>query len=132
MNYIMTEQNDNINVKQKKIYKKNIKFKKERLDILLKIYTIIGLNETNKKFTTLDINEIKQNQIMELVPEITKYFRVSSWSYFNKKKIIDKPHLSIIRCIFREMNITYACSSCKIKNENQEYINTTIYILNNL
>ena len=69
---------------------------------------------------------------MDLKEQIGNYFKVSTWVTFKKNKKVDRPYLSLIRCIFKNMKIEYSCSSCKLKNEDNKYINTTIYILNKL
>ena len=99
------------------IYKKNIKFKNEQNDILYKIYEILNLNEQNKIFYShnLDKDILKINKIMDLKEQIGNYFKVSTWVTFKKN-----------------MKIEYSCSSCTLKNEDNKYINTTIYILNKL
>lgn len=118
----------------KVVYKKNIKFKNEQNIILLKIYEILNLNEQNKLFYshTLDNDILMQNKIMDLREDIGNYFKVSSWVVFKKNTIVEKPYLSIIRSVLKNMKIEYSCSSCKIKNNDKQYINTTIYILNKL
>jgi len=65
--------------------------------------------------------------------DIEKYFKVSSWVVYRNNTKVLKPYLSLIRCIFRDMNINFTCSLCKIKDEeNGKYINTTSYIIHNL
>lgn len=116
------------------IYKKYTKFKKERGEILHTVYGILGINEQNKVFYAHDLdNDInKQNKIMDLVNIIPQYFKVSSWVVFKKNTKVERPYISLVRCIFRDMNINYTCSSCKIKNSDKKFINSTIYILDKL
>lgn len=51
------------------------KYDKERLDVLHKMFEILGINENNNTFLLhdLDNDTEKQNQILELEPPMTEY-----------------------------------------------------------
>lgn len=80
------------------------KYSKEREEILLKIFNILGINEHNNHFEIKKIDEDieMQNKILELEPDIKKYFNCGNWTcnkYEAKRK-----YLSFIRYILRDMN----------------------------
>jgi len=124
---------DNINdiddIPKKSLVKiKKIRYKKERKEILDKIYEIIGINENNKIFYTheIDLDENKKQKIEELIPEIKKNFSVSSWICLNNSRKMNKKHVSIVRYILKDMLIDYSSMPCKMK-KNDKFINTTQY-----
>ena len=111
-------------------YKKDIRLKKERDETLSKIKTILNITESNKTFFSHEIYEETQNKILALKDEVARNFKTSSWATYRKgSENVSKPYLSLIRCVFRDMKVNYSCSTCKIKNENGEYISTTLYKL---
>jgi hypothetical protein len=60
--------------------------------------------------------------------DIEKYLKKCNWNVFINDKIL-KLHMSIIRTMLKEMDVKYTCSSCKMKNEDGKYFNTTLYII---
>lgn len=103
----------------------------ERTEILKKIYDIIGINDSYRKFYSheLDKDQNKINKILELNDDIIKYFSVSTWTSFKLNRNISRRHLSIVKSVLNDMNIDYDHYSLKVKNEQGKYINTTIHIL---
>ena len=110
--------------------KKHIKYIAERQVILQKIYNIIGITKTKNFFYSHTIvqNEEMQKQIMLLYDEIPKYFSIGRWAVFVKKDM-DKPYMSLIRNIMKEMDVKYSCCSCRLKDDNKKLFNSTIYTL---
>ena len=85
-----------------------INYKNERNELLIKIYTILGINENNKIFRLkeLDINEKKQKDILDLEVEIKRYFLCSNWTYFkHKNRDWKRKYLSLIKAILKDMKI---------------------------
>ena len=116
------------------IYKKHVKFINERNEILHKIYNILNLTEAKKSFYVYDIdNDInKQNEIIELAKIIPTYFKVSTWIYFKKNITVEKPILSLVKCVFRAMNKKYTSLPCNLVINDNKIVHTTIYILKEL
>ena len=62
-------------------------YKKEQDEILQKIINIIDLDKENSiTLYELDIDTEKQNKIIDLIPDIRKYFS------FNSIKAVGEPH----------------------------------------
>ena len=73
-------------------------YKKEQEEIIEKIISILDL--TNKNTYTLyelDKNEEIQNKIMELIPEIRKWFSFNGLKAVGEPSKIKRPWLSIIK-----------------------------------
>lgn len=104
------------------------KYDKERKEVLNKMFQILGINESNNKFLLheLDADIDKQNQILELEPDIKKYFICGSWSCFRTPDIKRKP-LSIIKCLLKEMDYVVLSSSIKVTNDDNTISNLTKY-----
>ena len=119
------------NIQKNKIVRlKFLRFKTERETILKKILDLIGITDTNKIFFShiLDEKENVQKQIIDMVDDIKKYFKVSSWSTFKPNIIIERKYLSIIKSVLHDMNIKFTCDSMKTKY-NDKTVNTTMYTL---
>ena len=130
MNDIVINDNDKIN-NRTFVKLKSLKYKDERIDILKKIYNLIGINETNKTFYSheLDSDLDKQKEIESLDEDIKKYFKTSTWLCYNKNRSVDRKYISIIKYILKDMLVDYTSMSCKMKIKNMT-INTTQYIIN--
>jgi hypothetical protein len=112
---------------------KNIdKYTDERKIILEKIFDILEINNTNNKFSLkeLDENIEKQNQIIELESEIKKFFICSKWTYFShKNRICKRNYLSLIKAIFKNMNVKMNTSIIINKNDDNTSNCETFYSL---
>jgi len=115
--------------KSKKIRVSNryILFATERKEILDKIFEILSITDTEKSFYSHDFNEDKINSIFNLEDKIKMYFNTSSWSGF-RQGIVKTKHLSIIKFIFKDMQVKYITKSFKIRL-NKQYVNTTKYTI---
>ncbi len=105
-------------------------YSNERKDILQKMLVILDLSENNKMISlqTLDNDLEKQQKIMDLIPDIKKYFVCSRWTYFcNKNQEIKRNYLSIIKAVARDMNVKIT-SSTIVKKENNKNKRETHYI----
>jgi hypothetical protein len=111
--------------------KKVAQYENERKNILKKIFEILGLDENNNMFGLhkIDNSEIIQNNILELEPEIKKYFTCSEWSCFKRKDKINRRWLSFIKYIFKDMNINLGKSIIIGKAGNYEN-SGTVYCVN--
>jgi len=83
-------------------------YKKEQIDLSNKIINILELDENNQIILYhLDNDEKKINKIMDLIPELRKYFSFCNISGLEKTETSKRPWLSIIRQITKlthEMN----------------------------
>lgn len=118
------------NINTKKLTKKDIKFVNERIDILQKIYDILGITESNKTFFICHLNDDKKNKIDELIGDIKKYFNTSNYPSLRSNSTTDKnKHIAIIRSIFKDLNINFTRSSCVMKNDDNINISTSMYFI---
>ena len=107
-------------------------YTEERNIILKNLFEIMKINDINNSFNLhdLDININKQNKILELEPNIRKYFASRSWSCFANCNIKRKV-LSIIKNIMKEMNYKILSKRKLIKNNEITYYDTIYYLINN-
>ena len=94
------------------------KFKDEREAICDKIIGILELNNGEFILCELDENIEKQQQLLELKPEIMKYFECSTISTFKPNFECKRPYLNLIRGILRKQRYTVESSDYWIKYEN--------------
>lgn len=77
-------------------------YKKEQEEIIDKIITILDLeNKNNYTLYELDNNEEIQKQIMELIPEIRKWFSFNGIKAVGEPNKIKRPWLSIIKHLIK-------------------------------
>ena len=78
-------------------------YKKEQEEIVDKIITILDL-ENKKEYTLyeLDKNEEIQKKIMELIPEIRKYYSFNGIKAVGEPNKIKRPWLSIIKHLIKQ------------------------------
>jgi len=77
-------------------------YKKEQEDIVDKIVKILDLeNKTEYTLYELDKNEEIQKQIMELIPEIRKYYAFNNLKAVGEPNKRKRPWLSIIKNLLK-------------------------------
>jgi hypothetical protein len=77
-------------------------YKKEQEEIVDKIITILDLeNKTEYTLYELDKNEEIQKQIMELIPEIRKYYAFNNMKAVGEPNKRKRPWLSIIKNLLK-------------------------------
>jgi len=78
-------------------------YKKEQEEIVNKIVKILDLeNKTEYTLYELDKNEDIQKQIMELIPEIRKYYSFNGIKAVGEPSKIKRPWLSIIKHLIKQ------------------------------
>jgi len=102
-------------------------YKKEQDDITDKIISILDLDNKNTyTLYELDNNKEVQKQIMELIPEIRKWFAFNNMKAVGEPERIKRPWLSIIKNLLK--------SKYTIENKehqfkiNEKWIKSPIYI----
>ena len=101
-------------------------YKKEQEEVIDKIINILDL-ENKKTYTLyeLDKNEELQKQIMDLIPEIRKWFSFNGIKAVSEPSKIKRPWLSIIKHLIKSK---YKLESKDFQfTENRKYIRTHIY-----
>ena len=77
-------------------------YKKEQEEIVNKIITILDLeNKTEYTLYELDKNEEIQKKIMELIPEIRKYYAFNNMKAVGEPNKRKRPWLSIIKNLLK-------------------------------
>ena len=101
-------------------------YKKEQEEIVDKIVKILDLeNKTEYTLYELDKNEDIQKQIMELIPEIRKYYAFNNLKAVGEPSRIKRPWLSIIKQLTKTK---YKIESKDFQfTENGHHIRTHIY-----
>lgn len=80
--------------------KKNEVYKNEQLYLSHKIIEILNLNKNNQILLyDLDNDKNKQQQILDLVPELRKYFSFRNMVGVENPEKLKRPYMSIIRHI---------------------------------
>ena len=75
-------------------------YKKEQVEIIDKIIDILELDEENSiTLYELDNDTKKQQKILDLIPNIRKYFKVKSIAGAKEPENCKRPYLSIIKHI---------------------------------
>ncbi len=101
-------------------------YKKEQEMIVDKIIKILDLTQKHTyTLYELDKNENIQNNIMQLIPEIRKYFSFNGLKAVGEPKRIKRPWLSIIKHLIKSK---YNIKSKDFQfTENGKYIRTHAY-----
>ena len=101
-------------------------YKKEQQEIVEKIITILDLeNKNTYTLYELDNNEEIQKQIMELIPEIRKWFSFNNMKAVGEPSKRKRPWLCIIKQLLKEK---YTIESKDFQfTENGKYIRTHTY-----
>ena len=101
-------------------------YKQEQEYVIEKIISILDLqNKNTYTLYELDKNEEIQNKIMELIPEIRKWFSFNSLKAVGEPSRIKRPWLSIIKQLTKTK---YKIESKDFQfTENGQHIRTHIY-----
>ena len=103
-------------------------YKKEQLEICDKLITILQLDNMNcTTLWELDNNKDKQKQILELIPDIRKYFSASVIIGVADPEKAKRPWLSIIRNITK-IKYEMVYGDYVLKKDDNEKIRTKRYV----
>ena len=108
-------------------------YKKEQEEIVDKIITILDLKNNNViNLCDLDSDINKQKQIMELIPEIRKYYSFNGIKAVGEPNKIKRPWLSIIKHLIKE-KYNLESKEYRFFNEKEnKYLRTQKYIFTKL
>jgi len=106
-------------------------YTEEREAIANKLYDILQQKNNYFLLCELDEDKEKQEKIINLVPEIERYFKSNEWSYLHTKSVKKRPYLSIIRGIFKNCNYKIIFQSITIEDnqDNNKTIRTQKYYI---
>ena len=103
-------------------------YQKEQLEIMSKIINILHLDDKSSILLyDLDNDESKKQKIMDLIPNIRKYFSYAHITGAKNPEQIKRPYLSIIRHIVK-LGYTIKSFDHRIYKEDEEPIRTIKYI----
>ena len=113
--------------------KKVDNYDNERKSVLDKMFSILGINENNNKFLLheLDTNEEKQKLLLDLEPDIKKYFICSKWSCFKDPEMKRKA-LSYFKHVLKEMGLNIMITTNVIKDNNDSKKRKIYHIVKNI
>ena len=108
------------------------KYHKERIEVLHKMFDILGINENNNTFLLhdLDNDQEKQNKILELESEIKRYFICGSWNCF-KDPNIKRKYLSLIKNTMKTLDYNMIPTKINIKKDDNTFHSSAKYIIIN-
>lgn len=80
----------------------------ERNELLQKMFNILEISKEHNTISLkkLDEDTDMQQKIIDLIPDIKKYFVCSRWSYFsNQHTDFKRSYLSLIKSVLKSMDI---------------------------
>ena len=108
-------------------------YKKEQEEIVNKIITILDLENNNViNLCDLDSDTNKQKQIMELIPEIRKYYSFNGIKAVGEPNKIKRPWLSIIKHLTKEKYNLESKEYQFFNEKENKYLRTQKYIFTKL
>lgn len=103
-------------------------YKKEQEEIVDKIISILDLeNRTEYTLYELDKNEEIQKKIMELIPEIRKYYAFNNMKAVGEPNKRKRPWLSIIKNLLKTKYNIVSSDYRILDNDNDKEIRTHKY-----
>lgn len=95
-------------------------YKNEQNEVIEKLIDIINLEDDNYIILhNLDNDEIKKQEILDLIPDIKKYFSFTSIIGVSEPEKAKRPYLSIIKQLLKN-KYTIVSSDYRIKNDDNE------------
>lgn len=79
-------------------------YEKERKIILEKLLSILKISDTNKVFFCEDMSSEQKTDILNLIPDVKKYFKCGKWSMFTKEIDQEYKFFSLTKSILKAMN----------------------------
>ena len=108
-------------------------YKKEQEEIVDKIISILDLeNRTEYTLYELDKNEEIQKQIIELIPDIRKYYSFNGIKAVGEPSKIKRPWLSIIKHLTKEKYNLESKEYRFFDEKENKYLRTQKYIFTKL
>ena len=108
---------------------KSILYKKEQDEIIDKLIKILELDEENSvTLHDLDTNQKKQKNIMDLIPEIRKYFAFGKIGGVKDPEKTKRPYLSIVKNLLKQKHKVIS-SSVRITVGDKRILTKRYYII---
>ena len=108
---------------------KDFLYTNERKHVLDKMFNILGLSSTQKHIFMYDLNNNieLQNKILALKDDIHKYFNAGKWTFFSKNTKL--PYMSLIRSLFKVMNVKILTVACVIERDGVKITSTGFVLI---
>ena len=139
--YNSSSGSDNINENGKRVKKtrnrpcKNQKFEKEREELIKELENIIGLNENKRNITLYELenNSLLINKLQELIPNIKKYFKCSTWGFFSSdpKKGMGN-EIGLLKAIFKNEKYNILNKRKQLEYDGIKKLYTELYFIKNI
>ena len=105
-------------------------YSEEQNEICNRLFNILNLDEENSiTLYELDNNIEMQNKILDLIPEIKKYYKCAGVIAINNPDKCKRKYMSILKFILKKKYKIYTCD-IRIKISNN-VIRTSKYIISN-
>ncbi len=102
-------------------------YKDEQIELINRLINIINLDDDNSLILyELDSDETKKQEILDLIPDIKKYFSFTSIIGASEPEKAKRPYLSIIKQLLKS-KYTIISSDYRIKDNNDNEIRTKKY-----
>lgn len=110
--------------------KKDIQFKEQQEQVFQKIINSLNLDDNNSFILyEIDNNKDIQDNIMNLIPEIKKYFLINGINGVKEPEKCQRPWLSIIRCLLKKKYNILATDYVVKLDTGKDYHSRRYYIL---
>ena len=117
------------NIEKPKIeHNKKYLYVNEQKEIIKKLFKILGIDNNKKTFCGIEIDEHAQKEIINLIPDIKKYFKVSNWSCLKIEQQNEKIYLSIIKNLLKSMKINFSVLYKPVKI-GTKHTSVTLYMI---
>ena len=95
---------------------KAVQYEREQAILIAKLFIILDLGDYNTIIREeLDENVEKRQKIVELIPEIRKYFVYKHISGIVSPEECKRVHWSIVKCLMKTVPVSIAIKSCQYK-----------------
>jgi hypothetical protein len=106
-------------------------YKNEQFELITKVILILELDNDNSiTLYDLDKDKNKQNKLLQLIPDIRKYFSYACIKGVREPEKVKRPYLSIIKHLAKRQYNIYNLD-CKIIIDNKK-IRTIKYFFNKI
>lgn len=87
---------------------KKIKYEKERIELLNKIYHILNIEGYNRLVLNEQLTDNQEviDKMLDLIDDVKRYFSSGRWVYFNTAHL-NKSLIVLVKNILKDMNVDF-------------------------
>ncbi len=136
-----TSNSDNQNENGKRVKRtrnrpcKSDRFQDKREELIKELENIIGLNENKRNITLYELenNSLLINKLQELIPNIKKYFKCSTWGFFSSdpKKGMGN-EIGLLKAIFKNEKYNILNKRKQLEYDGIKKLYTELYFIKNI